>query len=306
MSLERRGGDATTAETQGVGRSIHCTARWVWRSRLWLRRSQHVPRPATTRAMDGACWRRIHRTARHLLPAEHPQPAPAAAEEPPLLSTTSLDFAPASGPPGAEILRQTDILYDPATYSAFPHVIRLEGEELLLSLRQAPATKVFHHTHPSSIITLIRSNDSGRTWDLEGATQMAAGGGQELGLIHLGGGLVGGCLAAHEVVRQEDSSRAVTYAVEDDEPGGPAFSYGNQRASWVWSSNYGLTVRPAFPPSLPPHPHPTPGWRVDPARAPRALNSRRSRSSGHSRTTPCSTLPTRRSLDRTPAPPPSA
>ena len=265
-----------------------------------------MPRPATTRAMDGACWRRINRTARHLLPAEHPQPAPAAAEEPPLLSTTSLDFAPASGPPGAEILRQTDILYDPATYSAFPHVIRLEGEELLLSLRQAPATKVFHHTHPSSIITLIRSNDSGRTWDLEGATQMAAGGGQELGLIHLGGGLVGGCLAAHEVVRQEDSSRAVTYAVEDDEPGGPAFSYGNQRASWVWSSNYGLTVRPAFPPSLPPHPHPTPGWRVDPARAPRALNSRRSRSSGHSRTTPCSTLPTRRSLDRTPAPPPSA
>ena len=37
-----------------------------------------------------------------------------------------------------QVLRQSDILFDGAAYSAFPHVVRLAGDELLLSLRQAP------------------------------------------------------------------------------------------------------------------------------------------------------------------------
>jgi hypothetical protein len=130
--------------------------------------------------------------------------------------------------------------YDKNYYSAFPHVIRLEGDELLLSLRQAPATTVFHHCHPRSVVTVLRSYDAGASWDLEAAAQVAAGGGQELGLIYLGDGRVGGCLASHEVVRESEKGRQIGYAVEDDD-GGFQLLYSNQAASWVFSTNHGLT-----------------------------------------------------------------
>ena len=91
--------------------------------------------------------------------------------------------------------RQSQIFFDPHSYSAFPHVIQLEGDELLLAFRQAPKQDVVRHTHPRSLITLIRSYDNGQSWDIENAAQMGAGGGQELGLIYFGKGKVGGALS---------------------------------------------------------------------------------------------------------------
>lgn len=184
--------------------------------------------------MEPSRRRRIDCVARHLV-AVGSSPAASGGRT---LSETSLEFQE------AEILCQSDILFDAATYSAFPHVIRLQGDELLLSLRQAPVTRSFHHAHPQSIVTVIRSYDAGGSWDLGGATQVAAGGGQELGLIYLGNGVVGGNLAAHEVVREMEAERAAGYAIEaGDESSQPDIvtAYSNQRASWVWSTNYGLT-----------------------------------------------------------------
>ena len=63
--------------------------------------------------------------------------------------------------------RQSQIFFDPHSYSAFPHVIQLEGDELLLAFRQAPKQDVVRHTHPRSLITLIRSYDNGQSWDIE-------------------------------------------------------------------------------------------------------------------------------------------
>jgi hypothetical protein len=34
-------------------------------------------------------------------------------------------------------VRQTDVLFDPSQYTAFPHVLKLEGDELLMAFRQA-------------------------------------------------------------------------------------------------------------------------------------------------------------------------
>ena len=36
-------------------------------------------------------------------------------------------------------VRQIDVLFDSANYTAFPHVVRLDGDELLMAFRQAPA-----------------------------------------------------------------------------------------------------------------------------------------------------------------------
>ena len=133
--------------------------------------------------------------------------------------------------------------------------MRLEGDELLLSFRQAPVTlSQIHHVHPRSLITVVRSRDGGRTWDFEAATQLAAGGGQELGLVYLGNGLVAGCLAAHESAASDEGTRMGTEpglhpsltpsplgcAVEEDTKW-MSLSYANQMASWVWSTNYGIT-----------------------------------------------------------------
>lgn len=115
-----------------------------------------------------------------------------------------MDFSYRSAPKP----QQTQIFYDRFSHSAFPHVIRLEGDELLLAFRQAPREHRVRHTHPRSIITLIRSADGGQTWDNHNASQMAAGGGQELGLIYLGNGKVGGALAAHEVVPMHEGVRS--------------------------------------------------------------------------------------------------
>lgn len=134
--------------------------------------------------------------------------------------------------------RQTQIYYDIASYSAFPHVVRMEGDELLLAFRQAPREDRVRHTHPRSLITLIRSYDLGESWDAENAGQTAAGGGQELGLIYLGDGKVGGALAAHEVVPVHEAGRsgfAHSHAHE--------YPFRNVGALWCWSDNYGLSWR---------------------------------------------------------------
>ena len=138
----------------------------------------------------------------------------------------------------ATISRQTQIFYDSRSYSAFPHVIRLEGEELLIAFRQAPRREIVQHTHPRSIITVIRSYDLGQTWQNEDAAQLAAGGGQELGLVYLGKGKVGGALAAHEVVPAKEADRANishTHARE--------YPFSNVGGLWCWSDNHGLTWR---------------------------------------------------------------
>ena len=55
---------------------------------------------------------------------------------------------------------------------------------------------------------MIRSFDCGATWEIDSAAQLAAGGGQELGLIYLGKGKVGGALAAHDVAPTNERERA--------------------------------------------------------------------------------------------------
>ena len=135
--------------------------------------------------------------------------------------------------------RQTQIFYDSHSYSAFPHVVRLEGDELLLAFRQAPReVGAIRHTHPRSIITVIRSYDLGATWALDEAGQLAGGGGQELGLIYLGRGKVGGALAAHEVAPEREAERAGWPAIHPHE-----YPFTNVGALWCWSDNYGLTWR---------------------------------------------------------------
>ena len=56
-------------------------------------------------------------------------------------------------------IRQIDVLFDAANYTAFPHVVRLDGDELLMAFRQASAQNQVRHTHPRSMITVIRSYD---------------------------------------------------------------------------------------------------------------------------------------------------
>ena len=104
-------------------------------------------------------------------------------------------------------VRQLEVLFDSAQYTAFPHVVRLDGDELLMAFRQAPRQKQVRHTHPRSVITVIRSYDLAETWDIENAAQLAAGGGQEFAPIYLGDGVVGGLLAMHEVVPVKESKR---------------------------------------------------------------------------------------------------
>ena len=148
-------------------------------------------------------------------------------------ATTDLIWEPA---PKA---RQTQIFYDPRSYSAFPHVIRLEGDELLIAFRQAPRQKgIVRHTHPRSVITVVRSYDLGASWETESASQLAAGGGQEFGLIYLGNGKVGGALAAHEVVPLNEKERSGFAHTHDIE-----YPFANVGGLWCWSDNYGLTWR---------------------------------------------------------------
>lgn len=155
-------------------------------------------------------------------------------------------------PRPAPAARQTRLFYDADSYSAFPHVIRMEGDELLVAFRQAPRVEGIRHTHPRSIITLIRSYDLGETWEAGAASQMGAGGGQELGLIYLGDGKVGGALAAHEVVHWHETERIsfrdpprkeYPYVGGSPDTGVPPFAYSNVGALWCWSDNYGLTWR---------------------------------------------------------------
>jgi hypothetical protein len=135
--------------------------------------------------------------------------------------------------------RQSQIFYDPLSYSAFPHVIRMDGDELLIAFRQAPRQKGFvRHTHPRSVITVIRSYDNGANWETENASQLAAGGGQELGLIYLGNGKVGGALAAHEVVPASEQPRSGFPHLHKIE-----YPFINVGGLWCWSDNYGLTWR---------------------------------------------------------------
>jgi hypothetical protein len=127
-------------------------------------------------------------------------------------------------------------LFDPADYTAFPHVVRLDGDELLMAFRQAPSQDRVRHTHPRSVITVIRSYDLGETWDIENASQLAAGGGQEFAPIYLGDGVVGGLLAMHEVFPVKEGQRASIPHVPSHE-----YPFRNVGGFWCWSNNYGLT-----------------------------------------------------------------
>ncbi len=133
-------------------------------------------------------------------------------------------------------VRQIDVLFDSSTYTAFPHVVRLDGDELLMAFRQAPSQKRVRHTHPRSIITVIRSYDLGESWDIENAGQLAAGGGQEFAPIYLGDGVVGGLLAMHEVVPARESQRASIPHTHERE-----YPFRNVGGFWCWSDNAGLT-----------------------------------------------------------------
>ncbi|MCK4303768.1 MAG: hypothetical protein KAY24_05985 [Candidatus Eisenbacteria sp.] len=66
--------------------------------------------------------------------------------------------------------KQTEIYFRRESYSAFPHIVRLADEELLLSFREAPRVEGIQHTHPRSIISIIRSYDGGVTWDIKNAS----------------------------------------------------------------------------------------------------------------------------------------
>lgn len=135
--------------------------------------------------------------------------------------------------------RQTRIYSDSGSYSAFPHVIQMEGDELLLAFRQAPKhPSGVRHTHPRSLITVIRSPDGGQTWATDDAAQLAAGGGQELGLVYLGKGRVGGALAAHEVFPESEAERSGVPWTHPKE-----YPFRSVGALWCWSDNYGLTWR---------------------------------------------------------------
>lgn len=135
--------------------------------------------------------------------------------------------------------RQTRIFYDARSYSAFPHVVRLEGNELLLAFRQAPRHPAgVRHTDPRSIITVIRSPDVGETWHVDDAAQLAAGGGQEFGLLYLGKGRVGGALAAHEVFPESEAERSGVPWTHPRE-----YPFRSVGALWCWSDNFGLTWR---------------------------------------------------------------
>ena len=133
-------------------------------------------------------------------------------------------------------VRQIDVLFDAATYTAFPHVVRLDGHELLMAFRQAPRQERVRHTHPRSVITVIRSYDLGETWDIEDAGQLAAGGGQEFAPIYQGDGIVGGLLAMHEVVPVKESQRSSIPHTHKHE-----YPYRNVGGFWCWSNNFGLT-----------------------------------------------------------------
>jgi len=133
-------------------------------------------------------------------------------------------------------VRQIDVLFDPANYTAFPHVVRLDGDELLMAFRQAPSQERVRHTHPRSVITVIRSYDLGENWDIDNAAQLAAGGGQEFAPIYLGDGVVGGLLAMHEVVPVRESQRASIPHVHQHE-----YPFRNVGGFWCWSENFGLT-----------------------------------------------------------------
>lgn len=131
--------------------------------------------------------------------------------------------------------RQTDILFDERCYSAFPHLVSLGGKELLIAFRQAPRQEVIRHTHPRSVITVMRSYDLGETWDSENATQLAAGGGQEFGMLHLGNGVIGGALAKHGVAPMHEAARAGLPKHHHEYP------FGLNGGYWALSRNYGFT-----------------------------------------------------------------
>ncbi len=129
---------------------------------------------------------------------------------------------------------QQDILFDPATYTAFPYVVRLDGDELLLSFRQAPRQAHIQHTHPRSVGTVMRSYDLGEHWDADNATQVGAGGGGGIAMLYLGAGRVAGALPKHSVAPRHEAARAGLPVHPHEYPFGLDGTY------WVWSDSWGL------------------------------------------------------------------
>lgn len=136
-------------------------------------------------------------------------------------------------------VRHVEIYFHRERYSAFPHLVHLGEGELLLSFREAPRGERIQHTHPRSIITLIRSYDGGATWDLPNASQMGAGGGQEFCLISFGRRHVGGALAFHEVVPESEQERTGIPHIHGGE-----HPFRTPGSCWAWSDTYGLTWPP--------------------------------------------------------------
>lgn len=131
--------------------------------------------------------------------------------------------------------RQTDIFYEASSYSAFPQVVRLDGDELLLSFRQAPREEVIRHTHPRSVGVVVRSYDLGVHWDVAGATLLGSGGSGDLAMLYLGNGVVAGSLAKHKVVPRNEAPRAGLTPHPHEYP------FALEGGYWLWSDNWGLT-----------------------------------------------------------------
>jgi hypothetical protein len=126
--------------------------------------------------------------------------------------------------------RQTQIFYDRQSYCAFPHVIRLEGDELLIAFRVRLTSALRHHGYP----LLQPRRDLGD----RGRSPNGGCGGQELGLIYLGKGKVGGALAAHEIVPVNEAERSgFSHANKHEYPNRIMGTF------WCWSDSFGLTWR---------------------------------------------------------------
>jgi len=62
-------------------------------------------------------------------------------------------------------MEHTIIYKDKNLYCAFPDIAKLQNGELLVAFREAPGRKIVSHHDPQSKAVMVRSKDSGRTWE---------------------------------------------------------------------------------------------------------------------------------------------